>query len=165
MKKIFFSLFFLCLLGISSKAQPYQGPIEIWNSTECDAYWDIVAICPGPPCQEYSKSNMAFIGHATPNPNPTQPNIPTIQSFYPDAYPWYEGEHPCPDQDWTWAIGYVHIDAGEGCTQVIVGLPGITNCQNNTYPQDERVSCTCNGKDVYVTFSVINGIPTLNISY
>jgi hypothetical protein len=166
MKHPFLIFIFLCLLGISSYAQPYQGPVQIINTTDCEILWNVVAVCPGPPCQEYSTGMSNLLEPYNPDIIPYQPGY---ISYTPDEYPWSTGNPPC--SNWTWAYATVYIidyNNGSVCfEEVRVGLFNIPDCNGEDYPQVARFnSCTCNGQPVTVGFAIANpgGIATLNIT-
>jgi hypothetical protein len=155
MKYPFLIFIFLCLLGISVNAQPHQGPVQIINSTDCEIMWNVVAVCPEP-CTQYSTETANFL--------PPGGYI----SYWPSDYPWYSTPPPC-DGEWTWSFAEVWLvaDEGEYCaTPLRVSLYGVPNCTDEIYPQVDRFECTCNGKPVTISFSIVNpgGIATVNVT-
>jgi hypothetical protein len=163
MKHSFLIFIFLCLLGISSNAQPYQGPVRIENATDCEIHWDIVAICPGPPCEEYSTETANILRPR--NLSATPPDLGWVE-YTPDDYPWSKDPPPC--SDWTWAYAIVWPPVDESCDAwpIIVGLNGVPDCNGDEHDWVTQFNCTCNGEIVTVSFRVANpgGVATLTIT-
>jgi hypothetical protein len=152
MKHPFLVFIFLRLIGISVNAQPYQGNIGIVNETDCDIYYDIIAVCPGPPCQEYSKEAFHLIpSHGS-------------ASYSFDDYPWH-GEEPPPCADWSWSYALISLDVGGESCMVPVGV-GLNGASCNPYDNLTLLTCQCNGENVWADFSILpNGFIQLRISY
>ena len=143
-----FLIILLTLLGFTSIAQPFQGNVRILNNTDCEIYWDVIAVCPGPPCTEYSTQTMNLL-----------PSFGDVTYTY-GSYPWFDGEDPIC-QNWSWAYAIVTLagpnstcDGGGGGATQFVGFSGlVAPCDGSIYSSGSTFSCTCNGKVVKINMS------------
>lgn len=144
MKKTFFLLAFIIISSLTSIAQTtIQGSVDIQNHTDCDIYWDVTAICPGPPCKEYSTGAMNLLTAHT-----STGNMAAATNF-----PWATPPGAPTCQNWTWAFAdIVFTGNDQECGITETGRVGTFNCNGGTLNSQISFSCTCNGQIVYVDF-------------
>ncbi|MBW7913438.1 MAG: hypothetical protein H3C54_07020 [Taibaiella sp.] len=126
MKKLF--LFTILLLAAVSAYAQGRGNVFVTNSTDCDVYVDVKAVCPE--CTEYSSLAMWHIP-----PHPTWPGIHLYDASlqWPNPY-WASATDPqvtCFNQ-WEWSHVELDFFCGGNSYKVFVGNE-FSPCHN--YPK------------------------------